>query len=666
MNYIFDFVNMETRTVGDMGISHEIGGEQMKKIALLMDGWKRAFTFAWPAGILQRIRETNEEINLYIFNSSGDWSRDEDFNIGEYNIYRLPDLKDYDGIIVDLNNIRYPEVREYVVEAVKATGKPVISIANEIEDFYYAGIDNYAALREIIAHLHEKHACKRFWFVMGPEDNYENGVRVRALKDYLSEHEIPYEDKDFYYESYEYKCGVNGFLKLCATHKDMPDAVICANDNIAVGVLETAAKKGYQVPKDFCVTGFDDFDKASYYSPHITTVSHIREEVGYRCVEMFLKLWAGEEIPRFNYTGYECIFWESCGCGADIEVDQQEHLKEQILYGIETDDFEEQVLSLEYELLRCNSVEEMPQWIPKCIPSLKCDAMYLLLDEHMNDFRKQKDYYDRHLIENEEFCVKGYPSKMCVEFAYENGQVQDSQGQFIEALFPMFDTKECGTDFLFLPLHFREHTVGCLVIRNAVYLMEKQYLFQIVNVLTSAMENLHKKEKLAYMNQVLSDLYVKDPMTGLYNRLGYQKLACKLFSDKKKTKENLSIVFIDMDRLKYINDHFGHIHGDWAIKTISSAIMNQCPQGAIAIRNGGDEFLVMLEATDASVVREMIAGIREEIKSMAEKMQLPFPLTVSAGCVITDMESEKELDDYVREADEIMYEEKLAKKANRK
>ena len=77
--------------------------------------------------------------------------------------------------------------------------------------------------------------------------------------------------------------------------------------------------------------------------------------------------------------------------------------------------------------------------------------------------------------------------------------------------------------------------MGYFVIRNAVYLMEKQYLFQIINVLTSAMENLHKKERLAYLNQVLSELYVKDAMTGMYNRLGYQKLACRMFEKKKQT-----------------------------------------------------------------------------------------------------------------------------------
>lgn len=638
----------------------------MKKIALLMDGWKRFFTYAWPAGILQRIKETDEDINLYIFNSSGDWSRDKNYNIGEYNIYRLPDLNDYDGIIIDLNNIRYPDVREYVIETAKKTGKPVISIANEIEDFYYVGIDNYTAIQELIAHLFEKHSCRKFWFIMGPEDNYENIMRVRGLKDYLCEHEIPYSEADFYYESYEYKCGVNGFHKLLEEHGEIPDAIICANDNIAVGVCETAAQKGYHVPGDFCVTGFDNFDKASYYAPHITTVSHIREEVGYQCVETLLKIWEGKAVPRFNYTSHKSIFWESCGCEANIAVDQAKHSRDQIMYGIETDDFEEQILSLEYELLRCNTVEEMFKCIPKCIPSMNCDAMYLFIDEHMNDFRKVNNYYDRHLIEDEEFCVQGYPEKMCGEFVYENGEIKDAAGMQIEGLFPRFEVSEGGTDFLFLPLHFREHTVGYFVIRNAVYLMEKQYLFQITNVLTSAMENLHKKERLLYMNQVLSDLYVKDAMTGLYNRLGYQKLACKLFDEKRKQNENLSIIFIDMDRLKYINDRFGHIHGDWAVKTIANAILKNCPRETIAVRTGGDEFLLILTQTNEETNAKIIRNIREEISETATKMQLPFSLTVSAGCVVTDMKSDKSLDDYVREADEIMYQEKVEKKANRK
>ena len=147
-----------------------------------------------------------------------------------------------------------------------------------------------------------------------------------------------------------------------------------------------------------------------------------------------------------------------------------------------------------------------------------------------------------------------------MEFAYEDGVVKESEETVSGGIFPTFDYAEGGKDFLFLPLHFREHTVGYFVIRNAVYLMEKQYLFQIINVLTSAMENLHKRSAFAYLNQVLSELYVKDAMTEC--TIGSVTRSWRAVCLRKEADgENLSIIFMDMDRLKSINDEFGHIYG---------------------------------------------------------------------------------------------------------
>ncbi len=637
----------------------------MKKIALVMDGWKRYFTYAWPSGILQRIKETGEDVNLYIFNSSGDWSMDSDYNIGEYNIYNLPDFKDFDGIILDINNIRYAEVGENVIKAVKESGKPAISIANIIDDFYYVGIDNYAAMQEMIAHLHEQHGCKRFWFIMGPEDNYENNIRAQALKDYMFVHQIPYEEADFFYDSYEFQCGYQGFQQMLNMHDEIPDAIICASDNIAVGVCEAATERGYRIPVDFSVTGFDNFDKAAFFTPQISTVEHIREEVGYCCADVLIRLWAGEHVPRFSHTKAECIFGESCGCQSKLEIDIRKHIKSRIMYEIETTDFEEQVVALEYELLNCKSVREMSNLIPKCIPSMRCDAMYLVLDDHMNDFRRQADYYNQRLIHDESFHIYGYPERMNIEFCYENGKSGNCEGKSIESLFPTFEYETGGTDFLFMPLHFRNKTVGFFVIRNAVYLMEKQYLFKVMTILTSAMENLHEKEKLEYMNQVLADMSIKDSMTGLYNRLGYQQLACRRFEEHKRAKKDLMIMFVDMDRLKMINDQYGHEYGDISIKIIARAIYKCYNDDSIPIRMGGDEFLILCDMMSEEELESRVKQLRNAVDMEAHVRRLPFELTISVGCIKTDMNSDKALDNYVREADEIMYIEKKQKKANR-
>ena len=75
---------------------------------------------------------------------------------------------------------------------------------------------------------------------------------------------------------FDYKSGLEGYRHLWDTHKELPDAIICINDNVAVAVCEAAAQMGFTAPKDFRITGFDNFDKAGFYTPSITTVGHIR------------------------------------------------------------------------------------------------------------------------------------------------------------------------------------------------------------------------------------------------------------------------------------------------------------------------------------------------------------------------------------------------------
>mgnify|MGYP000349773105 CR=1 FL=1 len=149
-------------------------------------------------------------------------------------------------------------------------------------------------------------------------------------------------------------------------------------------------------------------------------------------------------------------------------------------------------------------------------------------------------------------------------------------------------------------MHFRNRTVGYFVIENAVYLMEKQYLFQVVKTLTNAMENLHKKEKLEYMNQVLSDLSVKDSMTGLYNRMGYQKLSVSYFSIMKEKKVPVLVMFIDLDRLKYINDTYGHQSGDEVLRQLSSVLSAHMEHLGFVFRWGGEEFVLIYEDMNKS------------------------------------------------------------------
>ena len=88
---------------------------------------------------------------------------------------------------------------------------------------------------------------------------------------------------------------------------------------------------------------------------------------------------------------------------------------------MDSEEFDEEVLSMEAEMMQCNTVEEMMYCIPQYIPSLKCDAMYLVLDDHLNAYKKQaeKSIHLDAAPSEEGFFVHGYPRQMQMAFAYE-------------------------------------------------------------------------------------------------------------------------------------------------------------------------------------------------------------------------------------------------------
>lgn len=626
----------------------------------------RYFTYAWPSGILTRVKETGEEVNLYIFNSSANWSEDALYNQGEYNIFRLPRMEDFDGIILDVNNIADLSVRDQLIESVVRSAVPAVVIGNYFSGLHSVSVDNYGATQEIMQHLSVHHGCKSYWFVMGPENNYENQCRERSVRDFLKQNDL--QDAQFYFGDFSCDCGNRGFLELYHRNGNiLPQAVVCANDNIAVGVLAEAEKYGLSAPGDFLITGFDDLDKSRYYSPRISTVSYVREELGYVAMDMLLKVWKGEPVPEKEYTPAKTIFWDSCGCESDIQIDLTRHLKDEILYGIETENFEKQLLQLKYSLTHCDSVKEMLQCISRCMPSLRCDELYLVMDQKLHfsagafPVANPADYLglDHNFMEN------GYPETMQMEFSYVKNRKEQTLKQNVgNWLFPLFDSQQSGVDFLFLPIHFRQKCIGYFAIRNAVYLMEKQFLFDIINALTTALENLYSKERLRDFNQVLSALYNHDSMTMLYNRQDLEKLG-NGFVEDLGTDETGCMVYFDLDHLKGINDRYGHHQGDFAIHSVARALEKSFPKESLLFRLGGDEFLVLCKGTDKQELLGWIQNVNRKLQDIRQKNHCPYELETSMGYVWIEADHKNTFDEYTQQADRLMYENKFQKRNGR-
>lgn len=148
-----------------------------------------------------------------------------------------------------------------------------------------------------------------------------------------------------------------------------------------------------------------------------------------------------------------------------------------------------------------------------------------------------------------------------------------------------------------------------------------------------------------------------DALTHINNRFSLDRtLDTKILSGEK-----FWLVMLDIDNFKHINDTFGHINGDEAIRCTAMAISHAVPHNCFVARYGGDEFAVVMPFEDGEMVDELETLIRQELQQIVNKANLPFSLDISAGYAVRD-ESIGNIPDMVEAADRVLYERKRSKK----
>lgn len=149
-----------------------------------------------------------------------------------------------------------------------------------------------------------------------------------------------------------------------------------------------------------------------------------------------------------------------------------------------------------------------------------------------------------------------------------------------------------------------------------------------------------------------------DSVTGLYNRNYWEQINnCPINHNLYSTKD-LSLIFIDIDNLKEINDNLGHLAGDEVIKIVGQAIKKSIRKEDLGVRYGGDEFIILFFNQDKKETKKITERIRKEINKLAKEHGLN--IQISAGIACSDCLVD--LEDMIKIADKNLYEEKRIKK----
>lgn len=161
--------------------------------------------------------------------------------------------------------------------------------------------------------------------------------------------------------------------------------------------------------------------------------------------------------------------------------------------------------------------------------------------------------------------------------------------------------------------------------------------------------------------EVLMKYATYDELTGLLNRRAGWLMMENAYEKSKGGNSDFSICFIDIDGLKYINDKYGHDEGDCYIKTVANMLTSSVRNNDCVFRYGGDEIIIIFDNSNMLQAEEIMKRVEAILNETQYTQNKPYSLRISYGIVNFNDYDADTLEDYIRHADHLMYENKKSK-----
>ena len=233
-------------------------------------------------------------------------------------IYELLDKNSADGVIflsASLSAYTGPERIASFRERFGAL--PVCSVGVEVPGIPSIVVDNRPGMAALVEHLICVHGKRRIAFIGGAPRNADAEARFSVYREVLARNDIPFDPRLVANGFFHTPSGGKAALELL--DRGVPfDALVVANDGMALSAVEAIKGRGMRVPRDLVVTGFDDLVLARIASPPLTTVRQPLERMGALAVDLIADQMLGKAVPARIELPVEFVPRESCGCTAGL------------------------------------------------------------------------------------------------------------------------------------------------------------------------------------------------------------------------------------------------------------------------------------------------------------------------------------------------------------
>lgn len=620
-----------------------------KRVAVFANGWGCEYLREVVMGAYEVAAEADIDIFSFVdFSTMADTAI---VNKGEINIFKLPDLHDFDGVILMANSFNMKEEETYMYEKVMASGIPCISVEYEFEGITTINTDNYAGMYQLTKHIIEDHGARRIVYFGGPQEHPENQIRLSAVLDVASENGVVIRDEDILYCDWAKVTATKTMEQWLKENEELPDVFICANDTMALGIADCLKDHGYSIPRDIMITGYDCTTLGQEYDPPITSVSHEWFNMGIKTMQILFAKMEGRDcgVPETMKTRMVC--GGSCGCAYDRNKisDWDEFGRNPYYKKTEGFVFDSHFRHMYLAARKAESADMLNESFNFLFTAenwMESDNFMLCLEPEF--FR---------IVENDDnLRIDGYSEKVDVICSLHDGKAREHEIlPYRKAMFRVAEENAYPGIYIFVPLSGEGTIYGFAMLARDMDIVLENYLYSWTRHMNQYLEHIRRNMMIADLTQKLTVLSVTDVLTGVYNRAGCEKMAYPMLNDIKNAGETGVLMIADIDRMKVINDKYGHACGDLALRSVASVLRLKVPSDWIVARFGGDEFLLSGKMRADIDLKELVESITKELQAVVEREKFEFHLSISIGHVVIDPDSDFDVETSLREADQLMY-----------
>ena len=524
------------------------------------------------------------------------------------------------------------------------------------------GIASYDAEYAMTEHFIHEHGCEEIIYVCGPQFNPEGEKRYRAYCDAMRANGLLVKPENVYEGVFTAESGREVAKEILA-RTEFPKHIICGNDAMAVGIVDTFKEYGLRIPEDIKIAGFDNGELSEFQNPALTTVDKNQVQVGYESVYEILAQIDGKE-PGWREVECKLEIRYSCGCNNNESFDivrlKDRYVHRQVI----TQRMADAIRNTVAEFSGIETAKGLVDAMKKHVMSLEIESFYMCLCDC------EELYGEQEIDLSGAVDIRGlngdYTDKMYMALAYENKEFKKYETFYKGLVLPEeIRNREGGNFFIAMPIYYQNCCYGYCVTGNSRLPMEYSLFFSWVVSIGIGLENVRKWLLLKRTVTKLNGMWVHDTMTKLYNRAGFYYCAEPVFKEYQEADERVFLMFIDVDGLKSINDNMGHEMGDALICEMAEIIKQFTNQHRMAMRYGGDEFVIFGRCKSGETAETLIGELRIRMTQRNSRRVYPFEVQASIGNTVYRVKDMESLEQMIEIADKKMYEEKHRKRAER-